>query len=59
MGFQVSNCFYLKKLGIFCSKLGTKLYASTYNKGKLEKRFKLQKRASILSCKLFFPRILP
>ena len=36
-GFQVSFCCYLKKLGIFGSKLGTKVYASVYNEGRLEK----------------------
>ena len=36
-GFQVSNCCYLKKLGIFGSKHGTRVYAFAYNEGRLEK----------------------
>ena len=36
-GFQVSFCCYLKTLGIFSSNLGTKVYASAYNEGRLEK----------------------
>ena len=36
-GFQVSNCCYLKKLGIFCSKHGTRVYAFAYNEGRFEK----------------------
>ena len=36
-GFQVSNCFYLKKLGIFGSKHGIRVYAFAYNEGRFEK----------------------
>ena len=42
-GFQVSNCCYLKKLGIIGSKLGTKVYASAYNEGRLEKGSNFQR----------------
>ena len=43
MGFQVSNCCYLKKLDIFGSKLGTSVYASGYNEGRLEKGSNFQR----------------
>ena len=37
-GFYVFlNCCYLKKLGIFGSKYGTRVYAFAYNEGRLEK----------------------
>ena len=42
-GFQVSNCSYLKKLGIFGSKLGTSVYAFAYNEGRLEKGSNFQR----------------
>ena len=31
------NCCYLKKLGMFGSKHGTKVYAFAYDEGRLEK----------------------
>ena len=42
-GFQVSNCRYLKRLGKFGSKLGTSVYASAYNEGRLEKGSNFQR----------------
>ena len=36
-GFQVPSCCYLKKLGIFGSKHGTRVYALAYNEGRFEK----------------------
>ena len=35
-GFQDSNCCYLKKLGIFGSKHGTRVYTFAYNEDRLE-----------------------
>ena len=51
-GFQVSFCCYLKKLGIFGSKLGTKLYAFAYNEGRLEKgsNFQREPLSFLVSC---------
>ena len=36
-GFQVSDCYCLKKLGIFGSIYGTRVYAFAYNEGRFEK----------------------
>ena len=48
----MSNCCYLKKFGIFGLKLRTSVYASAYNKGRLEKGSNFQRRplSFLVSC---------
>ena len=49
---QIFNLCYLKKLGIFGSKLGTRVYASAYTEGRLEKGSNFQREpiSFLVSC---------